>query len=151
MNQGSGTKSVIPRDDTGPHAVETPTSGTLLLAGVREAGGLHQIKCGQEGLANPLFMILPTDLLLINCKVVVHSSWITIYDLRLSWRSPIKISITREARRFLRLYSTSSKRNRQLEVCLRTSYLPYLRQLAQPTPFRQARFVSIRELRWALM
>ena len=39
----SGTKAVIPSDDTAPYGVETPTAGTPLLAGVREAGGLHPL------------------------------------------------------------------------------------------------------------
>ena len=34
-----GAKAVIPRDDIGPHRVETLTPGTPLLSGVREAGG----------------------------------------------------------------------------------------------------------------
>ena len=36
-----GTKTVIPRVDTAPHGVETPTQGTPLLIGVREASGPH--------------------------------------------------------------------------------------------------------------
>ena len=34
-----GTMTVIPRVDTAPHGVETPTKGTPLLNGVREASG----------------------------------------------------------------------------------------------------------------
>ena len=37
------TKAVIPPDDTAPHGVETPTAGTPLSAGVREAGDLHPL------------------------------------------------------------------------------------------------------------
>ena len=36
-----GTKTVIPRVDTAPHGVETPTQGTPLLIGVCEASGPH--------------------------------------------------------------------------------------------------------------
>ena len=34
-----GTKTVIPRVDTTPHGVETPTQGARLLTGVRDASG----------------------------------------------------------------------------------------------------------------
>ena len=34
-------KTVIPRVDTAPHGAETPTQGTPLLIGVREASGSH--------------------------------------------------------------------------------------------------------------
>ena len=42
-SNSSGTKAVFPPDDTAPHGVDTPTAGIPLLAGVREAGGLHQL------------------------------------------------------------------------------------------------------------
>ena len=40
-SNASGTIAVIPRDETGPHGVETQPPGTPLSAGVREAGGPH--------------------------------------------------------------------------------------------------------------
>ena len=40
----SGTKAVIPPDYIAPYGVETPTVGTPLLAGVREAGGLQHLE-----------------------------------------------------------------------------------------------------------
>ena len=36
-----GTKTVIPLVDTVKHGVETPSQGTPLLIGVREASGPH--------------------------------------------------------------------------------------------------------------
>ena len=39
--QRIGSEISHPRDDTGPHGMETPTPGTTLLAGVREAGRPH--------------------------------------------------------------------------------------------------------------
>ena len=52
-----GTKTVIPRVDTAPHGVETPTQGTPLLIGVREAGGPHPM--GVRGSASSLTVIKP--------------------------------------------------------------------------------------------
>ena len=40
-NPEPGTKTVIPRVDTAPHGVETPTQGPPLLIEVREASGPH--------------------------------------------------------------------------------------------------------------
>lgn len=39
MSNKSGTKTEVPRVDNAPHGVEIPIPGTLMLAGVREAGG----------------------------------------------------------------------------------------------------------------
>ena len=44
-----------PRNDTGPHGVQTSTPGTPLLTGVCEAA--VSTKGGQEGSASPLRMI----------------------------------------------------------------------------------------------
>ena len=50
-----GTKTVIPRVDTAPHGVETPTQGTPLLMGVREASGPHPM--GARSSASSLTVI----------------------------------------------------------------------------------------------
>ena len=46
---------VTPRVETAPHSVETPTQGTPLLIGVREASGPHPM--GVKSSASPLTVI----------------------------------------------------------------------------------------------
>ena len=63
----------ILRVDTAPHGVETPTQATLLLIVVRQASGqIH------EPSSNAVH--LPV----VNDDVVVRSTWISMYNLRLA-------------------------------------------------------------------
>ena len=61
--------------------MDTPAPDTPLLAGVREAGGPHSL--GAISLSKSLNHNHVVDHIVV-VEVVVHSAWITMYDLRLA-------------------------------------------------------------------
>ena len=90
--------TVIARVDTAPHRVETPTQGTPLLIGVREASGPQPM--GVKSSASSLTVIkYGTTTCFFYHGVVVRSTWISLYDLRLTQPNKKKY-----ARVFVRLY-----------------------------------------------
>ena len=88
---------MIARVDTAPR-VETLTQGALLLIGVREASGPHPM--GVRSSASSLTVIkYGTTTCFFYHGVVVRSTWISLYDLRLTQPNKKKY-----ARVFVRLY-----------------------------------------------
>ena len=74
-----GTKTVMPRVDLGPHGEENPKSGMALWAGVREHGGPRPM--GATRFSKFINHDLINPLLIPRYELVVHSTWIPIYNL----------------------------------------------------------------------